>query len=317
MNGRVHPAPCLLLAAMVLWPLAAPAGEELPDPRGFVNDYAGVLTAEERGQLDAITGTLEQASSIEMGIAIVDSVAPRDSKGYAVDLFAKWGIGKKGKDNGVLILLAMQERRVEIEVGYGLEPVLTDSRAGRLLDTYAVPQFRQGRMGAGLVALAEAVARVVTGAEDAELLKAAQAAAAQAALEQEKPAERNWEIALILMLTVGVPILLVVAMFTMRPWMLLIVPPCVLLGCWLFWTFGAIAGGVLGAVAAWFTPRKDWASGLARSGGGSSGSRSGSSSSRSSSSSSGSGSSGGSSSSGGSRSFGGGRSGGGGAGRGF
>lgn len=289
----------------------------LPEPAGFVNDFAGVLTADEHAELVGITSDLERLTGVELAVAVVSSVAPRDSKSYAVDLFAKWGVGKKGRDNGVLILLAMQERRVEIEVGYGLEERITDAAAGRLLDTYAVPEFREGRFGAGLVALAGGIVRVVSGeeAEAARLAQEAAAASLEAYLAREERArvEREAQIKWILMLTVGMPVIFMTALVTERPWMLLTATAGMALGGWLFWWLGAILGGLLGAFGGWFTPRRNWAG--SGGGGGGASSRRSSSSSSSGRSSGSSGSSGGGSS--GPSSFGGGRSGGGGAGRGF
>jgi uncharacterized protein len=105
-----------------------------PKPKGFVNDYAGVLTSSEAQRLESISDALKKKSGAELAVAVVKTVEPLDPKSYAVDLFEKWGIGEKGKDNGVLLLLAMKERRVEIEVGYGLEGALTDAHSGRILD---------------------------------------------------------------------------------------------------------------------------------------------------------------------------------------
>lgn len=315
-SPRLRRLSSLVLATLAPVVAAASGEPPLPDPAGFVNDFAGVLTAEEHADLVGITSDLERLTGVELAVAIVSTVAPRDSKSFAVDLFAKWGVGKKGKDNGLLILLAIQERRVEIEVGYGLEGRITDATAGRLLDTYAVPKFREGRFGAGLVALVGGIVRVVSG-EEAEAARLAQEAAAAhieayLAEEERARAEREAQIKWILMLTVGVPVIFMAGLVTARPWMLLTATAGMALGGWLFWWLGAVLGGLLGAFGGWFTPRRDWGSGGGGSGGGSSGSSS-SSSSGGSSGSSGS-SSGGAS---GPSSFGGGRSGGGGAGRGF
>lgn len=309
-------ASCVFLAVLLHAAGTSAQVPPLPEPAGFVNDFAGVLTADEHAELVGITSDLERLTGVELAVAVVQSVAPRDSKSYAVDLFAKWGVGKKGRDNGVLILLAMQERRVEIEVGYGLEERITDAAAGRLLDTYAVPEFREGRFGAGLVALAGGIVRVVSG-EEAEAARLAQEAAAarlEAYLAQEERArvEREAQIKWILMLTVGMPVIFMTALVTERPWMLLTATAGMALGGWLFWWLGAILGGLMGAFGGWFTPRRNWAG---KGGGGGGSSSSGSSSSSSGRSSGSSGSSGGGSS--GSSGFGGGRSGGGGAGRGF
>ena len=144
-------------------PFAAAGQVTFPEPQGFINDFAGVLTAVQKLELDQVASSLEQDNGAELAVAIVETVAPLDPKAFAVQLFEAWGIGERGHDNGVLILLAMAERRIEIEVGYGLEGVLTDAVCGRLLDDWAIPHFRQGDMGEGTVAVARAVARVAAG----------------------------------------------------------------------------------------------------------------------------------------------------------
>jgi len=147
---------CVLLFSLSL---AAFAKEPVyPAYSGFVNDFAGVLDASSAQKLEDLCRTLEKKTSAELAIAAVKSVAPLDSKTYAVKLFEKWKIGKKGKDNGILVLLAMEERRVEIEVGYGLEGVITDARAGEILDRYVVPYFKEGKFGEGLYNGAAAIA---------------------------------------------------------------------------------------------------------------------------------------------------------------
>lgn len=162
-----------IILSIFLFSLAAFAGEvNFPSPTGFVNDYAGVLTADQKQSLEQISQSLKQTNGAELAIAIVDSVEPLDSKLYAVKLFEKWKIGEKGKDNGVLVLLAMKERRIEIEVGYGLEGVLPDALAGQILDDYAVPSFKEGKMGEGVIATAKAVASVVSKEENAPKLHA-------------------------------------------------------------------------------------------------------------------------------------------------
>jgi len=138
---------------------------QFPSPQGYINDYAGILSASNKNQLESIAQNLKQNTGAELAVAIVQSVAPLDSKLYAVKLFEKWGIGEKGKDNGVLLLVAIDERRVEIEVGYGLEGVLTDALCGRILDSFAVPNFRRGEMGEGILETAQALAKVIANEE--------------------------------------------------------------------------------------------------------------------------------------------------------
>jgi uncharacterized protein len=149
---------------------AAPVAEpQYPAYTGYVNDYAGVLDQAAASKLEGLCRALEKKTSAEMAIAVVKSVAPLDPKEYAVKLFEKWKIGKKGKDNGILVLLAMEERRVEIEVGYGLEGVINDAKAGEILDRYVVPLFKQGEFGGGLYNGAAAIAEQVSVAAGQEL----------------------------------------------------------------------------------------------------------------------------------------------------
>ncbi|MCS7224820.1 MAG: TPM domain-containing protein, partial [Armatimonadetes bacterium] len=91
-------------------------------------------------------------------------LSPRE---FATELFNLWGVGKKGKDNGVLILAVMERRRIEVEVGYGLEEVLTDARIGRLLDQELIPFFRQGEFGKGLLAGVQGIATLIGAGEAA------------------------------------------------------------------------------------------------------------------------------------------------------
>lgn len=140
-----------------------------PNYSGFVNDYAGVIDAATKQKIESLCTALEKKTSAEMAIAVVKTVEPLDSKGYAVKLFEKWKIGKKGKDNGLLILLAMDERRVEIEVGYGLEGVINDAKAGEILDKYVVPFFKQGNYGEGLYNGAAAIAEEISRSASQEM----------------------------------------------------------------------------------------------------------------------------------------------------
>jgi uncharacterized protein len=126
----------------------------LLDLKQPVNDFANVIDASDEQQLDQAIRSLQAASGDVVVVATVPTVAPfADVREYAVELFENRGrgIGERGKDNGVLILLALEERRVWIEVGYGLEQWITDGFAGETSRDYMVPEFRRGRYGAGLL----------------------------------------------------------------------------------------------------------------------------------------------------------------------
>ncbi|MFH1542166.1 MAG: TPM domain-containing protein [bacterium] len=157
------PKKILILLVLLLISFSAFAEDKLPGYQGYVNDYAGILSPAQKQELEQISLGLKKSTGAELAVAVVKSVEPLDSKLYAVKLFEKWGIGQKGKDNGLLLLLAMEERRVEIEVGYGLEGDVPDALAGRILDAYAVPLFKEGKFGEGLVNTARALSEIVAG----------------------------------------------------------------------------------------------------------------------------------------------------------
>ncbi|MBI1909591.1 MAG: TPM domain-containing protein [Deltaproteobacteria bacterium] len=150
----------LLLAALSLlvtpWALAA----DLSKPAGWVkhpwvNDFAGVIDANHKAQLSALSHQLEKASGIEMTMVTVPSLEGEDIEGYAVKLFEKWGIGKKGKNNGLLLLAAIHDRTARVEVGYGLEEVVNDAYAGRILREVLFPYFKKGEYGEGFLQAAQ------------------------------------------------------------------------------------------------------------------------------------------------------------------
>lgn len=138
-----------------------PAPPELTQP---VNDFAHVIDPNTRNAMDALIRSLLQASGDVVVVATVDTFAPYgDIREYAVKMFENHGrgIGQKGKDNGVLILLAVKDRQVWVEVGYDLEQFITDGFAGETSRQYMVPEFRNGNYGGGLLAgLSRIVGRI-------------------------------------------------------------------------------------------------------------------------------------------------------------
>jgi uncharacterized protein len=138
------------IGAAAQMPAAAPP--TLSEP---VNDFAHIVDASSASEMDRVIRALKAASGDVVVVATVPTVEPyADIREYATRLFENGGrgIGDKGKDNGLLILLALKERRVWIEVGYGLEEWITDGYAGETSRDVMSPEFRQGRYGAGLLA---------------------------------------------------------------------------------------------------------------------------------------------------------------------
>lgn len=162
----------VLLFALFVFVLsfASPIGlaaNAFPEPVGYVNDFAGLLTEGEIQAMTEVIQRLEREAGAEIAVVTMPRVDGNTPKEYAVDLFEAWGIGKAGQDNGLLILLALEERQIQVEVGYGLEPILPDGMVGRILDDHVVPHLRAGRWGQGLLAGVEAYAqRISTAAQD-------------------------------------------------------------------------------------------------------------------------------------------------------
>jgi uncharacterized protein len=151
----------VLIVALLLAGATPLFTQEFPQPLGYVNDYAGVLGDEVETQLTNLCREVEEKTGAQIAVVAVSTVGDYDYADFANRLFEKWGIGKKGKDNGVLFFLTTGERRVRIEVGYGLEGILPDITAGRILDNHVIPEFRRGNYGAGMLAGAQAIAGVI------------------------------------------------------------------------------------------------------------------------------------------------------------
>ena len=143
-----------------------------PKPRGYVNDFAGVMDQATVQRLETILTDLERKTRAEVAVVTLPSVLDGDIERAAAELFKEWGVGKKGKDNGVLILCAVQNRRVRIEVGYDLEAILPDAKAGQIIREQMVPRFRTGDFSTGLVNGTLAVAAIIAQRDNATLTSA-------------------------------------------------------------------------------------------------------------------------------------------------
>jgi uncharacterized protein len=135
--------------------------QTLPNPVGRINDFAELLDAEAEQTLAAAIEQAEKESSAQMAIATVTSLDGASIEEYATRLFNQWGIGQRTVNNGVLVLVAPNEREVRIEVGYGLEPILPDGLAGAIIRDDFLPLFREGKYQEGIVRGGTRVAEVV------------------------------------------------------------------------------------------------------------------------------------------------------------
>ena len=147
----------LVAAAAIAVALAAALGAEpltsIPNPRtrdgSWVTDMAGALRPETIARLNSTIGDLERTNGAEMAVVVIKSLDGLAVEEAAVKLFELWGIGKKHKDNGLLLLWSTGDRRVRVEVGYGLEGALPDGKVGAILDTYVIPKFKARKFRPG------------------------------------------------------------------------------------------------------------------------------------------------------------------------
>ena len=149
-----------VLAAASLWVPEVEA-REWPAPKGHVSDFAGVVDQASADSIEALGVELKEKTGAELAVVTLSDLGGETIDPVAVDLYKQWGIGRKEKDDGVLILLGLAERRVRIEVGYGLEGILPDGKCGTIIRRVMGPDLHADRFGPGLLRGAEAVAGVI------------------------------------------------------------------------------------------------------------------------------------------------------------
>ena len=157
----------LSLASVLALALAAQAEPVAKlKPTDYVNDFAHVLDQNSIAQMDDICRQIEEKAHAQIAVVTVRTLGGAEIESYAVDLFHQWGVGSKSKDSGVLILYAIDDHRARIEVGYGLEPILTDGKVTSF-QREAVPLMRSGNYGQALLLVTSRVANVI--ADDAHI----------------------------------------------------------------------------------------------------------------------------------------------------
>lgn len=144
-------------------PLAVLAYTSPGQPAGFVNDYAGMLTPPERQALEEKLINFEKETTNEIAVVTIQSLEGDTIENFANELFNEWKIGKKEKDNGILILIAKDDKKIRIEVGYGLEGALTDAQSYWVIDKIMKPAFRKEKYYQGIDAAVDKIFSVVKG----------------------------------------------------------------------------------------------------------------------------------------------------------
>ncbi len=125
---------------------------DIPNPskNGYVLDQTQTLSKEDINVMNRMGLELQKKTKAQVAVLVIPTLDGEDVTDYGNRVFRSWGIGDKEKHNGILFLIAMKEKQMRIEVGYGLEGAINDAKAGEILDTYAIPNFQKGKFGAGI-----------------------------------------------------------------------------------------------------------------------------------------------------------------------
>lgn len=152
------------LISFILFPSHV-LGVTYPEPVGYINDFANMLSPATESALDQRVRGYEQETGNEIAVATIKSLEGEVLEDYAVRMFEKWKPGKADKDNGVLFLIVKDDRKLRIEVGYGLEPVLTDGEAGSIIRNVVAPRFKESKYDEGVSAGVEAIIEGINSSE--------------------------------------------------------------------------------------------------------------------------------------------------------
>jgi len=197
--------------------------------QGFVNDFAQVLSTQARNSLEQDLQTFSQSTGHEIAIATIQTLNGDSLEDYANRLFREWGIGKKDADNGVLFLISMQDRKMRIEVGYGLEGALTDLESKHIQDDVVKPLFQEGKFEEGITAGTQSIKAAI----QSEVIPQTQ--------KRSRNAQNNRATAELMFY--GIIFFFAVVL----PWLASI------FGRTKSWWLGGVAGGSVGAIAGFFT----------------------------------------------------------------
>lgn len=141
----------ILAALMVVSTLAR--GQDFPEPLNpprLVNDYAGLLDEHQFRMLESKLRRYRDTTSNEIAVVILETIGQDDINLYGAELAEKWGVGVKGKENGIMLLVALEDRKVSISTGYGLEGAIPDAYVKRIIEKYIIPNFRNERYFEGI-----------------------------------------------------------------------------------------------------------------------------------------------------------------------
>lgn len=162
MSGRARVL-AVLVALIAPAPAVGGSAQQVPYLTGRVVDLAELISESDRRRIEGKLVTFEEESGSQVAVLTVPSLEGEAIEDYAIRVAETWQLGRAEVDNGVLLLIAREERQMRLEVGYGLEPSLTDARSRRILDGVIRPRFREGDFGGGVEAGVDAILATIRG----------------------------------------------------------------------------------------------------------------------------------------------------------
>ncbi len=161
--ARVIKLPCLMLLLLLAVSAFARAEQTIPEFKSYVTDLTQTLTAEQKQSLEQLLTQLQQSKGSQLAVLIVPTTQPETIEQYSIRVAEKWKLGRKGVDDGVLLLIAKQDRKLRIEVGYGLEGAIPDAIAKRIISETITPYFKQGQFYQGILAGVKQIIALING----------------------------------------------------------------------------------------------------------------------------------------------------------
>lgn len=185
----------LLASLVILGSLyAAAASKPWPKPGNYVSDFANAIDPQNENRINAMSKRFQELTSDQLAFVTINNLS---EYGFATvedaanDLFTQWGIGQKGKNNGMLVLVSVQDRRWRVEVGYGMEGDMPDLRAYKLAEDNMVPAFRRGDFGGGLLAFSQAAISAIAAERGIDLSSFQGAAAVERQAQPQRRSSRS------------------------------------------------------------------------------------------------------------------------------
>jgi len=151
-----------LTAVLFLFAATILSAREVPPLSGPVNDYAAILSADEKETLESFLLALDRQTGVQIAVLTIPSLEGESLESFSLKTVEQWKLGQQGEDNGALLLVSLGDRAVRIETGYGLEGTLTDAKSGLIIRNVIAPRFREGKYGAGILVAVRNMAGIAT-----------------------------------------------------------------------------------------------------------------------------------------------------------